>query len=195
MEDFFQPYCTLAEGASDDDEDSDQVSSGGEPERRFPCDEPGCGYRATTASHLTTHKRTHSGERPYACDEPGCSSRASEAGKITAHKRTHSGERPYACDEPGYYFFVILWVVTQPGMAEYFESHAFVFQWTRVQVGPGCGSDNNPLEGTNRTQKDAFHRVRHSLEKFGEKMRTWLGHKGRDDYGFNDKFNPAVCKR
>ncbi|KAJ1620236.1 hypothetical protein T492DRAFT_1079372, partial [Pavlovales sp. CCMP2436] len=23
-------------------------------------------------------------------------------------------------------------------------------------------------------------------------MRTWLGHKGRDDYGFNDKFNPVV---
>jgi hypothetical protein len=33
------------------------------------------------------------------------------------------------------YFFVVLWVVTQPGMAAYFESHAFVFRWTRVQVG------------------------------------------------------------
>ncbi|KAJ1634726.1 hypothetical protein T492DRAFT_493970 [Pavlovales sp. CCMP2436] len=64
------------------------------------------------------------------------------------------------------YFFVVLWVVTQPGMAAYFESHAFVFRWTRVQVGAGCGSDNNPLEGTNRTQKDALHWVRHSLEKF-----------------------------
>ncbi|KAJ1636085.1 hypothetical protein T492DRAFT_862403 [Pavlovales sp. CCMP2436] len=71
------------------------------------------------------------------------------------------------------YFFVVLGVVTQPGMAAYFESHAFVFRWTRVQVGAGCGSDNNPLEGTNRTQKDALHWVRHSLEKFGEKMRNW----------------------
>ncbi|KAJ1621290.1 hypothetical protein T492DRAFT_1071565 [Pavlovales sp. CCMP2436] len=70
-------------------------------ERAHACDEPGCEYRATTASGLTTHKRTHSGERPYACDKPGCEYRAAEAASLTTHKRTHSGERPYACDEPG----------------------------------------------------------------------------------------------
>jgi len=90
------------------------------------------------------------------------------------------------------YFFVNLWAASQPAMAAYFQFHAFVFRWTRVQVGAGCGSDNNPLEGTNRTQKDAVHWTRHALLKFGEVMRHWLGHKGRDDYGFNQKFNSAV---
>ncbi|KAJ1625877.1 hypothetical protein T492DRAFT_879324, partial [Pavlovales sp. CCMP2436] len=47
------------------------------------------------------HKRTHSGERQYPCDEPGCDFRASQPGHLARHKRTHSGERPYACDEPG----------------------------------------------------------------------------------------------
>mmetsp|Transcript_49700 Transcript_49700/g.113782 ORF Transcript_49700/g.113782 Transcript_49700/m.113782 type:complete len:310 (+) Transcript_49700:90-1019(+) len=72
------------------------------------------------------------------------------------------------------HLFVIFWMVTQPRMAKYFLEHAFVFRWTRVQVGAGCGSDNNPLEGTNRTQKDAVHWTRHALLKFGEVMRHWL---------------------
>jgi hypothetical protein len=32
------------------------------------------------------------------------------------------------------YFFVNLWAASQPAMAAYFQSHAFVFRWTRVQV-------------------------------------------------------------
>ncbi|KAJ1639182.1 hypothetical protein T492DRAFT_125666 [Pavlovales sp. CCMP2436] len=80
------------------------------------CDEPGCKYGATTASHLTAHKRTHSlgagtepphdaqahaqRRRPFVCDEPGCEYCATTAGGLTAHKRTHSGEQPFACDEP-----------------------------------------------------------------------------------------------
>jgi uncharacterized Zn-finger protein len=94
-------YCTLVGGASDDAEGSDSASPGEEPERRFPCDEPGCAYSATQAGTLARHKRTHSGERPYACDEPGCEYRAAEAGNLKAHKRTHSGERPFPCDKPG----------------------------------------------------------------------------------------------
>ncbi|KAJ1634976.1 hypothetical protein T492DRAFT_836421 [Pavlovales sp. CCMP2436] len=74
-------------------------------ERSYPCDEPGCEYRAAEAGHLTAHKRTHSGERPgerpYACDEPDCKYRAARVGTLTALKRTHSGELPFACDEPG----------------------------------------------------------------------------------------------
>ncbi|KAJ1626734.1 hypothetical protein T492DRAFT_615935, partial [Pavlovales sp. CCMP2436] len=101
-------YCTLvggahddAEGSETDAEGSETASPGAEPERRFPCDEPGYRYRASRAGHLARHKRTHSGERVHACDEPGCGLRATTAGDLTAHKRTHSGERPYACDEPG----------------------------------------------------------------------------------------------
>jgi hypothetical protein len=67
--------------------------AGEELERRFPCDEPGCAYRATQSSHLKRHKRTHSGERPYACDEPGCEYTATTAFNLKSHKRTHSGER------------------------------------------------------------------------------------------------------
>ncbi|KAJ1620711.1 hypothetical protein T492DRAFT_619655, partial [Pavlovales sp. CCMP2436] len=96
-------YCTLVAGAHDDAEGSETASPGAEPERCFPCDEPGCGYRVSRAGHLTTHKHTHSGERPYACDEPGCDCeyRATTASHLTTHKRTHSGERPHTCDEPG----------------------------------------------------------------------------------------------
>ncbi|KAJ1616697.1 hypothetical protein T492DRAFT_574680, partial [Pavlovales sp. CCMP2436] len=57
--------------------------------RKHACDEPGCDYRATKATHLKMHKRTHTGERPYACDEPCCDYRAAEAGSLTAHKRMH----------------------------------------------------------------------------------------------------------
>ncbi|KAJ1641407.1 hypothetical protein T492DRAFT_853046 [Pavlovales sp. CCMP2436] len=57
-------YCTLVGGANDDAKGL--ASPGDEPKRYFPCDEPGCAYSATQAGHLTTHKRTHSGERPYA---------------------------------------------------------------------------------------------------------------------------------
>ncbi|KAJ1623971.1 hypothetical protein T492DRAFT_882663, partial [Pavlovales sp. CCMP2436] len=94
-------YCTLVRGASDDDEGSDSASPDDEPERRFPCDEPGCEYSATTASTLKRHTRTHSGERPFPCDEPECNFSAAKAGNLTRHKRTHSGERPFVCDEPG----------------------------------------------------------------------------------------------
>ncbi|KAJ1623980.1 hypothetical protein T492DRAFT_882675, partial [Pavlovales sp. CCMP2436] len=78
--------------------------------RPFPCDEPGCEYRATTTGslkkrhtrthsgerpatevgHLKTHKHTHSGERLFPCDEPGCEVRAAVAGSLKRHKHTHS---------------------------------------------------------------------------------------------------------
>ncbi|KAJ1629055.1 hypothetical protein T492DRAFT_874002 [Pavlovales sp. CCMP2436] len=37
-------HCTLVGGTSDDASASDSASPGDEPERRFPCDEPGCEY-------------------------------------------------------------------------------------------------------------------------------------------------------
>jgi insecticidal toxin complex protein TccC len=59
-------------------------------ERPYPCDAPGCEYRASAASNLKVHMRTHSGERPYPCDAPGCEYRAAEAGTLKGHKRTHA---------------------------------------------------------------------------------------------------------
>ncbi|KAJ1624873.1 hypothetical protein T492DRAFT_881058 [Pavlovales sp. CCMP2436] len=47
------------------DEDKRANEPADKPERRFPCDEPGCAYSATRIGTLNKHKRTHSGERPY----------------------------------------------------------------------------------------------------------------------------------
>ncbi|KAJ1628742.1 hypothetical protein T492DRAFT_140945 [Pavlovales sp. CCMP2436] len=94
-------YCTLVGGTSDDAKGSDSASPGEEPERRFPCDEPGCEYSAIQPGHLSAHKRTHSGERPYACDELGYEYSATQPSNLETHKRTHTGERPFPCDEPG----------------------------------------------------------------------------------------------
>ncbi|KAJ1636336.1 hypothetical protein T492DRAFT_960253 [Pavlovales sp. CCMP2436] len=121
-------YCTLVGGASDvDSEDASLPSAepesdsgtydGAAPRKRpresirtrqehcgdrpYPCNEPGCEYRAAQASSVKTHFRTHSGERPYACDAPGCEYRTATAINLARHKRTHTGERPFACDEPG----------------------------------------------------------------------------------------------
>ncbi|KAJ1620024.1 hypothetical protein T492DRAFT_889418 [Pavlovales sp. CCMP2436] len=38
------------------------------------------------------HKRAHSGEREHACNEPGYEYWATTASHLTAHKRTHSGK-------------------------------------------------------------------------------------------------------
>jgi hypothetical protein len=125
-------YCTLVGGASDDAEGSGSDSPGEEPERRFPCDEPGCAHSATTAGDLKRHKRTHSGERPYACDEPGCAFSAISASNLKAHKRTHSGERPYACDEPG-----CAYSATQPGnLKAHKRTHSGERPYTCDE--PGC---------------------------------------------------------
>jgi hypothetical protein len=86
-------YCTLVGGASDVDSDGDASPPNAEPERGFPCDEPGCVHVTARAGNLKRHKRTHRGERPHACDEPGCEYRAAQASHLKAHKRTHSRAR------------------------------------------------------------------------------------------------------
>ena len=63
----------------------------------FKCEE--CDRGFSTRQHLTTHKRTHTGEKPYSCDV--CGKGFANPSNITQHKRTHTGEKPYSCEVCG----------------------------------------------------------------------------------------------
>ncbi|OQR84727.1 hypothetical protein ACHHYP_12996 [Achlya hypogyna] len=66
-------------------------------ERRFLCEEPGCGKRFNRKFTLKEHMKTHTGARPYVCDYDGCTSSFSTSGNLSRHKFTHTGEKPYGC--------------------------------------------------------------------------------------------------
>ncbi|OQS07037.1 hypothetical protein THRCLA_00951 [Thraustotheca clavata] len=66
-------------------------------ERRFLCEEPGCGKRFNRKFTLKEHMKTHTGARPYVCDYEGCTSSFSTSGNLSRHKFTHTGEKPYGC--------------------------------------------------------------------------------------------------
>lgn len=90
------------------------------------------------------------------------------------------------------HLFIAKYMPIAPKMAKLFAQKCFVFRWTRAVVGAGAGSDNNPLEGTNRTMKDAAKWRRQSCAQFGQWTQTWVSHKARDDHGFNAHFNRVV---
>jgi hypothetical protein len=69
--------------------------------RLFPCEEPGCEYRANRREHLNTHRRRHTNDWPHICGEIGCEFKARNRGDLKRHTRTHTGELPFACDEAG----------------------------------------------------------------------------------------------
>ena len=64
-------------------------------DKPFECDK--CDYKCSVSHNLTTHKRTHTGEKPFECDQ--CDKSFTQSGDLTSHKRTHTGEKPYKCDE------------------------------------------------------------------------------------------------
>lgn len=90
------------------------------------------------------------------------------------------------------HLFIAKYTPVAAKMANLFAKKCFDFRWTRVEVGAGAGSDNNPLEGTNRTMKDAANWRRQSCAQFGQWAQSWLSHKARDDHGFNAHFNRVV---
>jgi len=90
------------------------------------------------------------------------------------------------------HLFIAKYMRIASKMTKLFAKKCFVFRWTRAVVGAGAGSDNNPLEGTNRTMKDAAQWRRQSCAQFGPWTQNWVSHKARDDHSFNAHFNRVV---
>ena len=92
------------------------------------------------------------------------------------------------------HLFVLKWgdVADAKQAVLYFETFCFVFRWTRAQVGAGNGSDNNPLEGTNRATKESQHWQRKKLSRFGPDLLARTREQSCNDYGFNKTYNPRI---
>ena len=67
-------------------------------EKPFKCNFNGCEYACSNSSDLTSHKRIHTGDKPYKCDFEGCEYASSQSANLTSHKRIHTGEKPFVCD-------------------------------------------------------------------------------------------------
>uniref|UniRef100_A0A0K0DNY7 Zinc finger protein n=1 Tax=Angiostrongylus cantonensis TaxID=6313 RepID=A0A0K0DNY7_ANGCA len=54
-----------------------------------------CGRTFSQKTHLTKHKRSHSGERPYKCSY--CTRTFTDSSVLCNHLRRHTGEKPFKC--------------------------------------------------------------------------------------------------
>lgn len=72
-------------------------ANGASSQGKYICNYEGCAKSYTSANHLKTHQRIHTGDRPHECGI--CQKRFSTGYAVKAHLRTHTGEKPYQCPE------------------------------------------------------------------------------------------------
>ncbi|XP_037363985.1 zinc finger protein 500 [Talpa occidentalis] len=94
-------------------------------ERPYRCQ--ACGKGFSDRSNFSTHQRVHTGERPYACAQ--CGKRFSQSSSLVIHRRTHTGERPYACAQCGKRF----------SNSSHFSAHRRTHTGEKPYACPACG--------------------------------------------------------
>ena len=68
----------------------------------FSCRCQICPYQSRTASQLTVHLRTHTGDTPFFCSEENCQKAFKTNSDLKRHLRTHSGDKPFSCQHCKY---------------------------------------------------------------------------------------------
>ncbi|ORZ01787.1 hypothetical protein BCR43DRAFT_433507 [Syncephalastrum racemosum] len=59
-------------------------------DRRYPCEETGCGKVFKRSEHLKRHHRSiHARDKPYRCPYQACSKRFSRSDNLNQHMRVH----------------------------------------------------------------------------------------------------------
>ncbi|KAG8506482.1 Zinc finger protein 500 [Galemys pyrenaicus] len=94
-------------------------------ERPYRCQ--ACGKGFSDRSNFSTHQRVHTGERPYACAQ--CGKCFSQSSSLVIHRRTHTGERPYACAQCGKRF----------SNSSHFSAHRRTHTGEKPYACPACG--------------------------------------------------------
>ena len=111
-----------------------------------------CGQALSSASALTTHMRTHTGELPYQCE--ACFLCFSHPNNLARHMRTHTGESPYRfdsrCDLPFARLRSIQWHCFHD--KKHMRTHASP---RRPYSCPTCGHAFTQLVSLQRHQKTA----------------------------------------